>query len=161
MPPRRYVFPEAEVYTVVEGVDSDNDSDSDLDSDDGLDDLSDIDGNSDPLNTSDEQFDKNNSCSELDNGLSTVEADGETLQAGLDGSQAESNTVKEQNLEDSSVLEKENSDLVSVEDSGISKELGNISPGKDIQYPLVTTSNELSESLIDNMDNLAKLDNSI
>ena len=147
MPPSRYVFPEAEVYTVLEDTDSDSDSDDDLD--DGL---SDIDDNSDPLNTSDEKFiDKNNSSSEQ-NTADAAKTDIETLDG---NSKRESMNLAKADVEKDNrpVWEKDCDGSDSAGFSSSSKESGIGSSNR-----AVATSSELSDSLIDNMDNFTKID---
>ena len=147
MPPSRYVFPEAEVYTVLEDTDSDSDSDDDLD--DGL---SDIDDNSDPLNTSDEQFiDKNNSSSEQ-NTADAAKTETETLDG---NSKRESMNLAKADVEKDNrpVWEKDCDGSDSAGFSSSSKESGIGSSNR-----AVATSSELSDSLIDNMDNFTKID---
>ena len=149
MPPSRYVFPEAEVYTVLEDTDSDSDSDDDLD--DGL---SDIDDNTDPLNTSDEQFiDKNNSSSEQ-NTADAAKTDTETLDG---NSKRESMNPAKADVH----VEKGNKPVWEKDGDG-SNSAGFSSSSKESEIGssnrAVATSSELSDSLIDNMDNFTKID---
>ena len=148
MPPSRYVFPEAEVYTVLEDTDSDSDSEDDLD--DGL---SDIGDNSDPLNTSDEQFiDKNNSSSEQ-NTADAAKTDTETLDGNSKRDSTCMNLAKADVEKDNKPMwEKDGDGSDSAGFSSSSKESGIGSSNR-----AVATSNELSDSLIDNMDNFTKI----
>ena len=157
MPPSRYVFPEAEVYIALEDADSESDSDSDKDD---LDDLSDIDGNSDPLNTSDDQMDRNNSCSDQDRIVSISDVDANNIAP--DENVADSGSGFLENKTgtgtDNAAWQKKQESSECQIDSYSSKESGGEHSNTEIQYSLVTTSNELSDSLIDNMDHFAKID---
>ena len=149
MPPSRYVFPEAEVYTML--GDSDSESDSDSNKDD-LDDLSDINGDSDPLNTSEEQMDKNNSCSDQDGSFSVSNVNANNVDLGEiipdSGSVTDADNVNRQ-------MERESTECQYKTSS--SQQSDGKSRNDERQDTLLTTSNELSDSLIDNMDHFAKI----
>ena len=155
MPPSRYVFPEAEVYTVLEDTDSDSDSDAD-----GLDNgMSDIENNTDLLNSSDEQFDKNNSCSEQDDAAIALKAESEDLQT--NHIERDPMNLDGQNVNEANKYMWEKEDYDESDSGGFSsssKENDNSNSGRGIEYPVVTTSSELSDSFIDNMDNFTKID---
>ena len=136
--------------------DSDSECDSDSDKDD-LDDLSDIDGNSDPLNTSEEQMDKNNSCSDQDGMFCVSNPDPNNIDLGEILPDTDNVTgVNVANI-DKITGQMDNESTGCQLKTDTSQQNNDKNPLNEIQPTLLTTSNELSDSLIDNMDHFAKI----